>query len=266
MIIKATSDELIQVEEYINNDPVSTVYIGADIQMYGFNRDFLEVWLQLNHDRNIGAIIMRYHNGMQFYSKTLEFDVEEITGLIDKISPQVIGGQFNSVNKLFDALDSKYKLEMGTLAVYDKQTKYKNSEYIIERATLDDVDEISQLICSDMKMSEIYSQNEIAQQIKERMIHGFGRNYVVRVDGNIVAHAATYAETSYSAVIGGVITKENFRRKGYSTAVVGKLCNDLIVEGRTPCLFYYDDIAGKVYHKLGFSDYTKWGKLIKIKG
>ena len=63
-----------------------------------------------------------------------------------------------------------------------------------------------------------------------------------------------------------LLLKKTFRRKGYSTAVVGKLCNDLIVEGRTPCLFYYDDIAGKVYHKLGFSDYTKWGKLIKIKG
>ena len=63
------------------------------------------------------------------------------------------------------------------------------------------------------------------------MIHGFGRNYVVRVDGNIVAHAATYAETSYSAVIGGVITKENFRRKGYSTAVVGNYVMILLLKG-----------------------------------
>lgn len=265
MIIKAISDDLFQIEEYIKNDPLPTVYIGADIQMYGFNTDFLEVWLQLNHDRNISAIIMRYHNGMQFYSKTLEFDVEEIAKLIEKISPQVIGGQLKSVNKLFNALNYKYKLETGTLAVCDKQTKYNNSEYVIEKATLYDVDEISRLIYSDSKMKEIYSQNEIVQHIEERMMHGFGRNYVIRADGIIVAHAATYAETNYSAVIGGVITKQNFRRKGYSTAVVGKLCNDLIIEGRTPCLFYYDNMAGKVYHKLGFSDYTKWGKLIRIK-
>ena len=266
MIIKATINDISLIKKYIKNDPISNIYIEADIDKYGLHTDFLDVWIQtINGD--ITAIIMRYYNGMQFYSKTAQFDVDEIGKLLKKISPQIISGQYRSLSKLITEMNAIYKIEIGSLATYKGKKLcggkiYDN--YIVEKAILRDVDEISELIRSDSQLGQIYTQSEIAHQLRERIKDKFGRSYVIRVGGKIVSHAATYCETNSSAVIGGVITAPTFRRKGYSATVVRKLCEDLINEGKTPCLFYYSHNAGEMYHKLGFFDYTRWAKLTKV--
>jgi len=47
------------------------------------------------------------------------------------------------------------------------------------------------------------------------------------------------------------------------TQCLSKLCQDLLSENRTLCLFYDNPEAGAVYHKLGFETIGKWKMLLK---
>ena len=85
---------------------------------------------------------------------------------------------------------------------------------------------------------------------------------VLKRDGEIIHHAATYAELDNLAVISGVITREDFRGKGVGTLAVRKLCHDLLEEGKKPCLFYYTKQAEMFYKKIGFEEGTGWAKLV----
>ncbi len=85
-----------------------------------------------------------------------------------------------------------------------------------------------------------------------------GRMFVTEVDGQIVSGAMSTAEASDMAMIGGVWTPEPLRKRGYASAAMLALCRDLLAEGKTPCLFYDNPDAGRIYRRLGFEDIGRW--------
>ena len=107
---------------------------------------------------------------------------------------------------------------------------------------------------------------ELKEQLLTRLEEGMGRNYILKHEGEIIHHAATYAELDNLAVISGVITREDWRGKGVGTLAVRKLCHDLLQEGKKPCLFYYTKQAEGFYKKIGFEEGTGWAKLVLRKG
>lgn len=59
-------------------------------------------------------------------------------------------------------------------------------------------------------------------------------------------------------MIVGVATHPAHRRKGLATQLLIRLCEDLLSEGKTPCLFYDNPEAGSIYRRLGFTDVGTW--------
>ncbi len=70
--------------------------------------------------------------------------------------------------------------------------------------------------------------------------------------------AQTTAENSMSAMVVGVATLKEYRKKGLMSKCLSKLCYDLLNEGKTLCLFYDNPKAGRIYHALGFETLDKW--------
>jgi N-acetylglutamate synthase-like GNAT family acetyltransferase len=103
---------------------------------------------------------------------------------------------------------------------------------------------------------------ELKELLLTRLEEGMGRNYVLERNGEIIHHAATYAELDNLAVISGVVTREDWRGKGIGTMAIRKLCHDLLKEGKKPCLFYYTKQAEGFYKKIGFEEGTGWAKLV----
>jgi predicted GNAT family acetyltransferase len=132
----------------------------------------------------------------------------------------------------------------------------------VRPAEISEYDEIANLICSDEGVGGHYVPEELKEQLLTRLSEGMGRNYVLKRDGEIIHHAATYAELDNLAVISGVITREDWRGKGVGTLAVRKLCDDLLKEGKKPCLFYYTKQAEGFYKKIGFEEGTGWAKLV----
>ena len=134
--------------------------------------------------------------------------------------------------------------------------------YVYDNNSTDGTDEIAKLICSDEGVGGHYAPEELKEQLLTRLDEQFGRNYILKRDGEIIHHAATYAELDNLAVISGVITREDWRGKGVGTLAVRKLCYDLLKEGKKPCLFYYTKQAEGFYKKIGFEEGTGWAKLV----
>ena len=56
-------------------------------------------------------------------------------------------------------------------------------------------------------------------------------------------------------------TLPSARGKGYAAACTCLLSADLQRNGKLPCLFYENPIAGKVYRRIGFDDASRWAVL-----
>ena len=111
-------------------------------------------------------------------------------------------------------------------------------------------------------MGRSYSYKSLYNQLKERNDSNFSRNYVIKDGNNIVSHAATGAEIDNAAILTYVITAPKSRGNGYATKVVGKLCYDLINEGKKIYLINYTDESTALYTKLGFKQVATIGKLV----
>ncbi len=77
----------------------------------------------------------------------------------------------------------------------------------------------------------------------------------------IVSCALINNEGAEAGLIGGVYTLPEMRGRGYASACVAALCRDLQADGKTPCLFYENPIAGRVYQRLGFEAVGQWSVL-----
>jgi hypothetical protein len=77
----------------------------------------------------------------------------------------------------------------------------------------------------------------------------------------IASCALLNVEGADAGLIGGVYTLPSVRGKGYAAACTALLAANLQCDGKTPCLFYENPIAGKVYRRLGFEDASRWAVL-----
>ena len=79
----------------------------------------------------------------------------------------------------------------------------------------------------------------------------------------MICTAQTAAENSKSAMVVSVATRKDYRCQGLMTQVLSKLCQDLLNEQKTLCLFYDNPEAGAVYHNLGFKTIVKWKMIVR---
>jgi uncharacterized protein len=61
-----------------------------------------------------------------------------------------------------------------------------------------------------------------------------------------------------SAMIVAVCTHSDYKKKGYATECMTKLCRDVLDEGKELCLFYDNPEAGRIYKHIGFVDIGFW--------
>lgn len=246
------------IEEYIGTEYERCLYIYLDYIKYGLNNDNLKFWAGIE-DNKITCIILRYYSGLHIFSKDKNCNYDEIKKLILDENPSVICAEKYLIENLSEILkDKDYSVEYGWIRVLSEKYPCENSS--VERATEEDFEEISNFIIND-RMGEFYGLDELVAQIKEREDDGYGRNYVIKDNGNIVSNASTTAESDKVAVLSNVITVPSHRGKGLATVVCSKLCNDLIDEGKNVYLINYTEESTGLYNKLGFEIHCEIGKL-----
>ena len=82
--------------------------------------------------------------------------------------------------------------------------KAASASGMARRASREELLSVAKLICGDSEIGKHYEVDELYSQLVEREKSQGCRSMVIERDGAIVAHAATYGESSDLAVIGGV--------------------------------------------------------------
>jgi N-acetylglutamate synthase-like GNAT family acetyltransferase len=257
----ANESNISELLAYFEKDLKNCLYSYIDLKKYGIDNKDLKIYYYKENNEMV-AVATKYYNGLQLFSCHSSFPVQVTVNLIRELNPTIISAATDIIDSLSQTFSKDYEVEKGFVTSLSK-TNPANAGVQVKRAVIEDLEEIARLICSDESLGGHYSVNQLKEQLLTRMKENFGRNYIVRQDGQIVCHSATYAELDNLAVISGVITHPDYRGKGLAKAAVTKLCDDLLSEGKQPHLFYYTKDSERLYNKIGFDSPSNWGKLAR---
>lgn len=255
----AGAEQVPELLAYYGQDLKNCLYSYIDLKKYGIRNPHLHIYYTAQGGR-ITAAAMEYYQGIQLFSYGDTLDVEEALELVERLQTPMINARQELIELLEPHLKKDFEKELGYVA-WMKALKPGADFRPVEEAGEGSCLEIARLICTDEGLGGHYVPEEFAGQLVARQRESFGRNYVIRRDGEIVSHAGTYAEIENLAIVSGVITREDCRGMGLGYQAVSKLCHDLLAEGKRPCIFYFKKEAAGLYAKVGFEEGTGWGKL-----
>lgn len=231
------------------------LFIIGDIENYGFDAPFLEYWGQFEDDKLTG-ILMRYHEGFTIYAED-KVEVDEVLQIVNAYDTENLCGGKRVMKQFSEKMT--YGLYRDTyFAKLDHSNKLVEND-ISEQVRCTEISELEELQVLLEQHIEEFDHTESIERKVDDYQKGSRRGYHLRVEtGQLVASAETAAENSKSAMVIAVATDPKYRHKGYATAVVSKLCGDLLDEGKSLCLFYDNPAAGEVYKRIGFEDIDIW--------
>ena len=259
MYRKAERADVEKLLLYFEQDLKNCLYSYIDLKKFGIENPNLTVYF--DESDGIRCSALKYYEGLQLFDADGKMDAEATAELIKGLNSHIVSSTVDVIEKLYPLLKDTYEMEQGYVTEMLSIPACEISGEV-RPAEISEYDEISELICSDEGVGGHYVPEELKEQLLTRLEEGMGRNYVLKRNGEIIHHAATYAELDNLAVISGVVTREDWRGKGIGTMAIRKLCHDLLKEGKKPCLFYYTKQAEGFYKKIGFEEGTGWAKLV----
>ena len=263
MYVKAKEQDVEKLLAYFEQDLKNCLYSYIDLKNFGIENPNLTVYF--DESECICCTALKYYEGLQLFDANGKMDAGKTAKLIKDLNSHIVSSTIDVIEKIYPLLKDTYEMEQGYVTEMLSMPECEISEDV-RPAEVGEYDEIAKLICSDEGVGGHYEPEELKNQLITRLGEDMGRNYILKRDGEIIHHAATYAELDNLAVISGVITREDWRGKGVGTLAVRKLCYDLLKEGKKPCLFYYTKQAEGFYKKIGFEEGTGWAKLVLKKG
>ena len=255
-MIKTTNNDLKRVLDYIGDDYAKCLYIYLDIKEYGLESENIKLWIQ-EKDNEIKCIVMKYYTGMHIYSKNTEFDKYEVIELIKKEEPKMISSMSNIADYV-NYIPEGYLREDGfVMKVVPNQPSNPNAS----KATREDIAEICHILETDIELGIPYGYDLLYKQLSERFDSGYGRNWVIRENGEIVAHCATYADGYGVSVHGGLIVRDDHKGRGLGVEALRSLANDVIKDGKELIGYVYTPAAIKTHERAGREVVGKWTKI-----
>lgn len=244
--------------DLIKTKAAENLFIIGDIEAYGYEQEFQKLWGEFNKDGELIAVLLKYEeNYIPFavesfnaegFAEIMSNDptfkmmsgLKDITG---KIEPYL--------NKQLKRKRQLYYAKCTRLNINKNNVQFSN----VKQATPDDSEALVELLNS---IPEFSDSTMTVERNRRALNNGTSRSFFIMEDGKMVSTASTTAENSLSAMVVGVATLENYKKKGYATTCVLKLCSDLLEEGKELCLFYDNPKAAAIYKRIGFEDIGFW--------
>lgn len=256
MIRKLKEEDNQNVMDFLRDEPSINLFIIGDIEAFGYNADFQEIWGEFSDNQELNAILLKFHNSFIPYAKD-PFDVHGFAEIIKSYTNEpLLSGKADIVEK-FEGIEGIHlgRKQKTFFAECQSGDQLGKTDLPVKQASISDVDRIIQLRSS---IDEFVVNEKSRDMLVQAMETKTGRTYYIEEDGKLIACASTTAENTFSAMIVGVCTSPMHRQKGLATAVMQKLIKDVLDEGRILCLFYDNPAAGRIYKRLGFRDIGKW--------
>lgn len=259
MIRLAEKKDLPDILDYAKQNYNENLYIISDIENFMYDKDVFSIWYDKVDDM-INFILLKYRDNAIIFNENQDIDVQKVTELLKKNNIKRINGLNNSIKFLFPNLLHEYKIQKCKYCVLKNTGKKTNEEDKIESLNERNIEKVSIAMSKvpelDMTKEDsfYYLKNKLEKKLPTKLLE---------LNGNIVSFAATSTVSSLSAMIVGVFSIPNMRKKGYSTKVLTALITEIFSRNLDWCLVYENDIAGKLYEKLGFNIIDEWIILTK---
>ncbi|MBY6036410.1 GNAT family N-acetyltransferase [Fictibacillus nanhaiensis] len=256
MIVKTDHTWHEKVMDYLSEEPALNLFILADIENFGYETDFQEIWADVDRAGDIQGILLRYLGNYLPYGKDT-INAAEFSKIINNdTSYEMLSGKKEIVEQFYPYVQFTRTKETFFAELKDNSLlKEEIKREGIQQAELHDVDDLMAL----KKQIVEFSIGETARQSLEQALKTkTGRTYFIKEGETIVSCASTTAENSLSAMIVGVCSHPDKRGQGLASLCMDALCQDVLAEGKTLCLFYDNPKAGSIYKRLGFKDIGFW--------
>lgn len=262
MIEKCNDQEII--EKYIAKDYPKCLYLYLDLKQYGVKSKSVATFVQ-SQKGMIQAVYLKYYNCLHVYSKENDFDLDEFYSFFDSSTYSMIYCEKTTAyyiwNKWFSSQSKDFDITPGWVARI-RQVDMK-AQNVIQVADDNDFPQIVMLIHEDEDIGRSYNLEELSEQLKERALDGYTRNFVIHEAEKVIAHACTNAEIDDIAVVAELVVDKEYRRKGYASQIWRFICKQLLDEGKEVYSFYYSTESRSLHRKIGFEEVCEWAKIVK---
>jgi uncharacterized protein len=243
---------------FLKTKSAENLFIIGDIEAYGYETEFQKLWGEFTESGELIAVLLKYHESyIPFAMK--DFNARGFAEIIsDDPELKMMSGLKDITEKIEPYVNKQLKRKRQTY--YAKCTRLstdKNNVDItnVRLATPEDAENLVEI----MNAIPEFSDSTLTVERKRReLMDGTSRSFYIFEDRMMVSTASTAAENSQSAMVVGVATLENYKKKGYATKCMIKLCSVLLQEEKELCLFYDNPEAGAIYKRIGFEDIGYW--------
>lgn len=256
MIRKLTRDDHERCFALLKTAAAENLFIIGDIEAYGYDKNFQKIWGDFDTNEQLIAVLLKYENNYIPYAKA-EFDAKGFAKIMDQ-DPDffMMSGLKEITAKIEPFLEKKLvrKREM----YYAKCTSLQSNQADVSNVKQAQPNDAEALVDLLNRIPEFTDSIITVERKRRGLEDGSSRSFYIEEGGKMVSTASTAAENSMSAMVVGVATLENYKKKGYATACMEKLCGTLLEEGKELCLFYDNPAAGAIYKRIGFEDIGFW--------
>ena len=235
-----------RLNDYLKRHEVLNLFFIGDIENFGFDSSFQHVWTEEEED-GIHAAYLQYRGNLCLQS----YDGRLDPAFIDRICEEYRITCVNAETPLFEGLAlPQYPVHEDCSFASMAAPHDLVDTALVKRLGEADVE----AVCSLRRECFQHSGANEEESLRNTLRTHSGREYGIFEDGRLVSVAGSTAECAHLAMAVGVCTARDSRGRGYASMCITRLSNDLLAEGKTPCLFYNNPSAARIYKALGYQD------------
>jgi predicted GNAT family acetyltransferase len=147
MIIKLNEGLRVSLFEFLKKESEINLFIIGDVELFDFDKDFQEVWAQLDRDMSYRAVLLRYKTHFVFYSPETEYNAVGFANIITSYKDRFdLSGKKETLYPLLEKLEyKKVRAQYFSKLSSSEELVKLDSHYIMERPLFEDADEICSL-------------------------------------------------------------------------------------------------------------------------
>lgn len=249
---------------YIAAEPEINLFIYGDVETVGVDKAPVQVWVQPGRE-GWNFLLLQYFDSYILYSQSPDYDAAAAAEFLRGRKVDGISGKKELLDRLAPYFPGK-KCELTYMsrcnAVDPAFAAQCPAGVAVRELGPEDLDQTLDLLRGIEEFSDAYHGDAREREQLAQCWKCGGMMMGAFKGEHLVSTAQTTAASSRSAMVVGVATRPDERSHGYASAVVAELCRRSFAQGREfLCLFYDNPAAGRIYHRVGFTEVGGWAMM-----
>lgn len=250
MLKRATAEDFAEIQQLCRGSITGT-RILCYILAYGFERDFLEIWVIRDSAALTGVLVKFYDDATLICSENA--DLEQLSAFI---------GMFY-FRRLMCKAELCRALGFEDITVKNAYRFVGKAEYL-EAEPLEEEDYEAAYSLISREIPDSFSSEKEAylsflSDFTFRKRRGLARGVCTRHGGRVASVALTSSETENAAIISGVACDSNLQKRGLGKKTVLSLVNELNKNNKQVYVIALNGSAEGFYEHIGFVKTEKIG-------